>query len=182
MHGYKGEAKDFFAYMEKEMSDEPTGILLLPYFGGASTPYQDLNAKGVIVNLTTETRDCDLYRSVMEGTAYEMRFNTEVVNEYGITVKNAVATGGGANSEKWMHVKADIQNIPIKTLRSSEGGLCGCAMLQAVALGGVKDLYEARTLFVRYTKEFLPDPKKHGMYEKHYQKYKKIYKTVKELY
>ena len=182
MHGYHGEEKDFFSYIEKEMKDEPTGILTLPYFGGASTPYQDLNAKGVIVNLTTETRDCDLYRSMMEGTAYEMRLNAEVVKDYAITVKNAVATGGGANSERWLQIKADIQNIPIKMLRSSEGGLCGCAMLQAVALGGAKDLYEARSIFVRYTKELIPNPSKHAMYETHYQKYKNIYQTVKEFY
>ncbi len=182
MHGYCGDEKDFFTYIEKEMTDEPTGILTLPYFGGASTPYQDLNAKGVILNLTTETRDCDLYKSVMEGTAFEMRLNADAVKAYGIHLKNAVATGGGANSERWLQIKADIQNVPIKALRSSEGGLCGCAMLQAVALGGAKDLYEARELFVRYAKEFVPKEKKHSAYEKQYQTYKKIYQTVKELY
>ena len=182
MHGYKGEEKDFFAYIEKEMSNEPTGILTLPYFGGASTPYQDLNAKGVIVNLTTDTRDCDLYQSIMEGMAYEMRLNAEVVRDYGIFVQNAVATGGGANSSRWLQMKADIQNIPIKTLRSSEGGLCGCAMLQAVALGGAKDLYEARDIFVRYAREFTPNGERHNAYEEHFKKYKKLYKTVKEFY
>lgn len=182
MHGYTGEEKDFFTYIEKEMTDAPTGILTLPYFGGASTPYQDLDAKGVILNLTTDTRDCDLYRSVMEGTAFEMRLNAETVEPYAIRVRNAVATGGGANSEKWMQIKADIQNIPIKVLRSSEGGLCGCAMLQAVSLGGARDLWEAREIFVRYAKEFFPNEAMHGAYGKDYQKYKKLYKSVKEFY
>ena len=182
MHGYRGEEKDFFAYMEKEMTNEPTGILTLPYFGGASTPYQDLNAKGVIVNLTTDTRDCDLYQSIMEGTAYEMRLNADVVGAYGILVQNVVATGGGANSAKWLQIKADIQDVTIKTLRSSEGGLCGCAMLQAVALGDVKDLFEARSIFVRYVREFVPDRENHHAYEAHYQHYKTLYQTVKEFY
>ncbi len=182
MHGYRGEEKDFFAYIEKDMTNEPTGILTLPYFGGASTPYQDLNAKGVILNLTTDTRDCDLYQSIMEGTAYEMRLNADVIGAYGISVQNAVATGGGANSAKWLQIKADIQDITVKMLRSSEGGLCGCAMLQAVALGDVKNLCEARSIFVRYVQEFVPDSEKHNAYEVHYQNYKKLYKTVKEFY
>ena len=182
MHGYKGEEKDFFSYIEKGMSDEPTGIITLPYFGGASTPYQDLNAKGVIVNVTTETTDSEVYQSVMEGTAMEMRLNAEVAGRYEITVEKAVATGGGANSEKWLQIKADIQNIPYKILRSSEGGLCGCAMLQAVALGSVEDLYGARDIFVQYEKEFIPNTDKHAAYEKHYEKYKKLYKTIKEFY
>lgn len=182
MHGYKGEEKDFFTYIEKDMTDEPTGIITLPYFGGASTPYQDLNAKGVILNVTTETTDSDLYKSVMEGTSMEMRFNAKVVGRYVINVKNAVATGGGANSEKWLQIKADIQNIPYKILRSSEGGLCGCAMLQAVALGKVKDLYEARDIFVQYEKEFIPNADRHNAYEAQYKKYERLYKTVKEFY
>lgn len=181
MHGYNGEEKDFFTYIEKGMTNEPTGILTLPYFGGASTPFQDLNAKGAIVNLTTETSDSELYRSIMEGTAYEMRLNAETVLEYGVTVTNTVATGGGANSEKWLQIKADIQNIPIKILRSSEGGLCGCAMIQAVAMGGAKDMYEARDIFVRYSKSFTPNKDSHDAYEKHYEKYKKLYKTLKEF-
>ena len=182
MHGYKGDEKDFFAYIEKGMADEPTGIITLPYFGGASTPYQDLNAKGVILNVTTETTDSDLYKSVMEGTAMEMRLNADVAGRYAITVEKAVATGGGANSATWLQIKADIQNIPYKILRSSEGGLCGCAMLQAVALGGVKDLYEARDIFVQYEREFIPNADKHNAYEAQYKKYEKLYKTVKEFY
>ena len=182
MHGYKGDEKDFFTYIEKDMTDEPTGVLVLPYFGGASTPYQNLNAQGAIINLTTETTDSTLYKSVMEGTSMEMRLNAEVAGRYSINVKKAVATGGGANSEKWLQIKADIQNIPYKILRSSEGGLCGCAMLQAAALGGVQNLHEARDIFVRYEKEFVPNSAKHIAYEKQYKKYEKLYKTIKEFY
>ena len=115
MHGYKGDENDFFSYIEKDMCDGPTGILFLTYFGGASTPYQDLDAKGAILNLTTETQDCDLYKSLMEGTAMEMRLNAETIDKYAITLTNIVATGGGAKSDKWLQTKADIQNIPIKT-------------------------------------------------------------------
>ena len=59
--------------------------------------------------------------------------NGEVVEKYGVCVKEIVATGGCSNSDKWMQIKADIQNIPVRVLRSHEGGLCGCAMLSAVA-------------------------------------------------
>ena len=112
----------------------------------------------------------------------EMRFNSEIAEGYGIPIRNVVATGGGANSVKWLQLKADIQNIPVKTLRSSEGGLCGCAMLQAVAMGSAEDLFAAREVFVRYAKEFAPHAEAHAAYETEYQKYKKIYHLVKELY
>ena len=181
MHGYSGEEKDFYAYMEKGMSDTPTGILVLPYFGGASTPYQDMNVKGAFVNLTTETSDVESYQAIVEGTVMEMKLNGEVVSEYGIDIKELVATGGCSNSDKWMQLKADIQGVPVKTLRSSEGGLCGCAILQAVALKGVKDLKTAKNIFVRYEKEFKPNEERGAKYSGQYIKYKKLYHAIKEI-
>ena len=180
MHNYNGEEKDFFTYIEKDMTDEPTGILALPYLGGASTPYQNINAKGAFIGLTVQTTDTELYKSVLEGTAMEMRFNGETVLPFNIRISNAVATGGGASSEKWVQLKSDIQNIPIKVLRSSEGGLCGCAMLQAVAMGACRDLFEARDVFVQYKNEFLPKNSKR--YNEQYEKYKKLYPAVRELF
>lgn len=110
----------------------------------------------------------------------EMKLNAETVTDYGICIDSLVATGGGANSKKWLQLKADIQSVPIKTLRSSEGGLCGCAMLSAVAMGSAKDLKKAASVFVQYEDEYLPEHvvRCHGQYEK----YKKLYKTIKELY
>ena len=110
----------------------------------------------------------------------EMRLNLDVVKEYGIDISRVVATGGGANSERWMQIKADVVRVEVETLRSSEGGLCGLAMLQAVALGAADSLEGAREVFVRYKKRFMPSEE--APYEDHYEKYKKLYKTVKELY
>ena len=77
-------------------------------------------------------------------------------------------------------IKADIQGVPVRALRSSEGGLCGCAMLQAAALGDVDGLAEAREIFVRYVDEHTP--KNSSDYEAQYERYQKIYTTIKELY
>lgn len=181
MHGYNGEEKDFYAYMEKGITDKPTGILVLPYFGGASTPYQDINVKGALINITTKTSDFEMYQALIEGAIMEMKLNAEVTKKYGLTVNNLVATGGCSNSSKWMQLKANIQGVKVKTLRSSEGGLCGCAMLQAVALGQVKDFNEAKEVFVRYFNEFSPNEKKAELYNDQYKKYTKLYHAIKEI-
>ena len=181
-HGYKGEEKDVYTYLERGMKPAPTNILLLPYFGGAATPYQNIGAKGAILNLKTSTSDSDLYQAAMESTSMEMRLNAEHGAKYGIEIRRIVATGGGANSEKWLALKASIQGVPVRTLRSSEGGLCGCAMLQAVANGVAPDLQAAAQVFVRYAKEFEPDAARRASYEEQYQKYKKLYAAVKEFY
>lgn len=180
LHGYRGAARSEFEYLESQMKEEPTGILLLPYFGGAATPYQNVDAKGAIVNLTLSTGDADIYRAIMEGTAMEMRLNAETAKRYGIKVKHAVATGGCANSEKWLQLKADIQNISVSTLRSSEGGLCGCAMLSALAMGSAKSWEEAKRTFVREKAQYFPHKDRYLAYESQYRKYRKLYQTLKE--
>ncbi len=180
MHNYNGDKGDFFTYIESDMKKTPTGVLFLPYLGGAATPYNDINAKGAFIGQDLDTTDSDLYKSVLEGTAMEMKLNAEAVKPYGIEIKRLTATGGGSNSDIWLQLKADIQNVPIKVLRSGEGGLCGCAMIQAVAMGSVKNLFEARDIFVRYKKEFAPEDI--TKYDEQYSKYKRLYHTVKELF
>lgn len=180
-HGYCANEKNFFAYAESEIPTEPTGLLTLPYFAGAATPYQDSDAKGAILGLTLSTTDIDIHRSILEGTSYEMRLNLETVKDFGIDITSAVATGGGANSKPWLQIKSNVTNLTLSTLRSSEGGLCGVAMLQAVAMGAVKDLKSAKDIFVRYTSTYTPNTEAQEKYNKVYKKYKNLYKTIKEL-
>ena len=181
LHGYKGEEKEQFVYLEGR-DRPPTDVLMLPYFAGCATPFQDKNAKGAFLNLTKETTDLDLYRSVLEGTSFEMKLNLETAESFGIHVEEMTATGGGANSALWLQIKSDILCIPVRTLRSSEGGLCGCAMLCAVALGTCSDLAQARKIFVRYKNSYAPKEKYQGIYAGKYQKYRKLYQTLKEFY
>ncbi len=180
LHGFAGEeGKTFFEYIEQQMPQDPSSVLVLPYFSGAATPYQNINATGSILNLTTATTDGEVYRAILEGCAMEMKLNVQAAERYGVIVRRAVATGGGANSRKWLQIKADIQEIPIRTLRSSEGGLCGCALLQAVAMGQAKNLEEAAKTFVRYGEG--AEPKESDRYLKSYRKYKKLYRMTEEI-
>lgn len=181
LHGYKGDEESFFAYADKHMSSKPSDLLLLPYFGGAATPYQDNNATGAILGLTLQTKDIEIYQAILEGTSFEMKLNLDIAAAYGINIQNAVATGGGSNSDKWLQIKADITGLTLTTLRSSEGGLCGLAILQAEALGLVKDKKQGIEIYVQYKKVFTPTNEGQGNYRNKYQKYKNLYTTIKSL-
>jgi len=169
--------QEFFPSMEQYL--KKTDVMVLPYFAGAMTPYQDSKAKGVIMNLDLDTNYKDIYRAILEGTSMEMRLNLEVLEKYNVKITSAIATGGGSNSKVWLQIKSDICQMPIKRLKNSEGGLCGLAMIQAKALDTVKDYGEAKKVFVKYEQEFKPSHK--DDYYAKYQKYKKIYKKVKEI-
>ena len=161
--------------------DGPTGLLVLPHFAGAATPYMDTGSRGAILGLTTATTVPELYRACMEGVAYEMRLNYEALADSGIRFTGIRATGGGAKSKVWMQMKADILNMPVTALKTVDAGTVGCAMLTGVATGVFSDLKEAASVMVREAETYFPRPEMHDRYMKVYKRYKDVYNAVRPL-
>lgn len=159
-------------------AEEPSGLLVLPYFSGSATPYMDGAIRGAILGIGDDTTSIDIYQGLMEGVTYEMKLNLEYLKEAGIQVTELRATGGGAQAEVWLQMKADILNKKIVSLGNAQSGTLGCIMMAGVACGVYKSLKEAAEIFVRTGKEYLPDQKRHEKYLKYYQKYKKLYPAV----
>ena len=160
---------------------EPSGLLVLPHFAGAATPYMDTGSKGAILGLTTDTTTADLYRACMEGVAYEMRVNYEALRDSGIRFTKLHATGGGAKSKIWMQMKADVLNLPITALQTADAGTVGSAMLTGIAIGQFGSLRDAAAVMVQKAETYDPRPDMHEQYMKHYERYKKVYQAVRPL-
>lgn len=160
---------------------EPTGILVLPHFAGAATPYMDNGSKGAIVGLTAAHGVNDIYRACMEGVAYEMQINMDCLKKSGVKFEKMNATGGGARSKVWMQMKADILNMPITALETVDAGTVGSAMLTGIVTGCFKNLEDAAGYMVKEMETYYPRPEMHKKYEKIYERYKKLYKAVRPL-
>ncbi len=161
--------------------DDPTGLLVLPHFAGAATPYMDTGSRGAILGLTTATTAADLYRACMEGVAYEMRVNYEALAGSGIRFEKLSATGGGARSKLWMQMKADVLGLPITALRTSDAGTVGSAMLTGIAAGVFRDLNDAAAHMVQEMETYCPREEMHEKYMKIYERYKAVYQAVRPL-
>ena len=170
---------------EKENSgqdpDEPSGLLLLPHFAGAATPYMDTGSKGALLGLTTETTAAAVYRACMEGVTYEMYLNYRGVAAAGAVPKKLNATGGGARSGVWMQMKADVLGLPVTALRTADAGTVGSAMLTGIALGIYRDLQDAAEHLIEEEKTYYPRESYHRKYEEVYARYKKVYQAVRDL-
>ena len=148
-------------YLEREYvrehgegsSDKPSGILVLPHFAGAASPYMDTGSMGALIGLTAAHTVSDIYRACMEGVAYEMLVNLEWLKGSGIHFKMLHATGGGARSAVWTQMKANILNVPFTTLATANAGTVGSAMLTGIAVGCFQNLDEAAAHMVEKTKE-----------------------------
>lgn len=177
----KAQGTSVYDLLEGGFSDEPTGILVLPHFAGAATPYMDGGSRGAIVGLTLSHSQSDIYRAVMEGVCYEMRLNQELLTQSGVAVAPLHATGGGAKSRVWMQMKADVLNVPVTALTTAEAGATGSAMLVGVAVGLFPDLEAAAKVMVKVREVFQPRPEAHARYEAVYQRYKQLYSAVRPL-
>ena len=161
--------------------DEPTGLLVLPHFAGAATPYMDTGSKGAILGLTTATTAAEMYRACMEGVAYEMRLNYEALADSGICFSRLNATGGGARSPVWMQMKADVLNLPITALKTADAGTVGSAMLTGIAVRVFRDLEDAAARMVQEMETYRPRAQMHQKYMKIYERYKAVYSAVRPL-
>ena len=170
------------ALLEQQYEKQaPTGLLVLPHFAGAATPYMDTGSRGAILGLTAGTTLPEIYRACMEGVAYEMRLNYDALINSGIHFTKLHATGGGAKSKEWMQMKADILNLPITSLKTADAGTVGSAMLTGVAVGVFKDLKEAASVMVWQRETYHPDALRHAQYMENYERYKKVYQAVRPL-
>ncbi len=171
-----------YTLMESRYEEKgPTGLLVLPHFAGAATPYMDTGSRGAVLGLSTGTSLPEIYRACMEGVAYEMRLNYDALADSGIHFTRLNATGGGARSRVWTQMKADVLNLPITALKTSDAGTVGSAMLTGVATGLFRSTEEAAAVMVRPGETFRPDPGMHERYMEVYERYKKVYGAVRPL-
>ena len=160
---------------------KPSGLLVLPHFSGAATPYMDKDSKGAIIGLTTNTTKAELYQGLMEGVTFDMKVNVERLEDAGIYIDKLRATGGGAVSSIWLQMKADILNRPIISLGAAQSGTLGCIMLAGLACNVYDSIEEAENIFVKEENIYYPQKNKHHLYMNYYTKYKKMYKSVKTV-
>lgn len=175
------EGKNVYALLDDTCPQRPTDLLIMPHFQGAGTPYMDNGSKSVILGLSLEHTNLDVYRALMEGVTYVMEENLEYLKECGINPKTLYVTGGGASSPLWLQIKADIFGRKVTTLDAKEVGACGTCMLVAVGAGIYKDLYEAKKVFVKSKKEYLPNPKTSAIYAEKFKAYKEIYSSIRHI-
>ena len=162
-------------------TDEPSGLLVLPHFAGAATPYMDTGSRGVIVGLTTATTVADIYRGCMEGVVYEMVLNMEYLRDSGIHFGRLNATGGGARSEVWMQMKADMLDMEVTGLSTVDAGTVGSAMLTGIAIGCFDNLSEAASKMIHEIRTYYPDKEMHEKYMDIYKRYRELYSAVRGL-
>lgn len=133
------DGKPPYALFEKNAPAAPTRIFVQPYLMGCGTPYMDHRARFALIGSDAGTTRYELYRAVLEGLCLDQRLNMELIKDQGVGIDHIICVGGGSRSRLWLQIKADTMQVRVSTLKCSEAGALGCAILCAVAMGVYPD-------------------------------------------
>ena len=162
---------DLLTKMAEEVSAGCDGLIMLPHLMGAFSPEYNSQARGSFVGFTLYHQKPHFIRAVLEAVAFMLRRNLELIQKSGIDIKEIRSTGGGAASQLWRQIKADVCQIPVVTLQNNDTALMGDAILAAVAVGHYSSPEEAVRQMVSTAEELLPDSENIAIYDKVFQDY-----------
>jgi xylulokinase len=179
-----GDAASFERLIELAASSPPGsgGILFTPWIAGERSPVDDRNARGGWHNLSVETGNADLIRSVLEGVAYNSRWLNEAVERFaGHRLDPLRIFGGGAIPDLWCQIHADVMDRTIERVANpAHANLRGAALFAGLAMEEVsRD--EVREL-VPVDRVFEPDPTTREAYDRLYAEFPGLYKSQRRMF
>lgn len=155
------------------------GLFFLPYLSGERTPHADPNARGSFIGLTLRHTRGHLVRSIMEGVTYSLNDSLAIMRELKLPVEEIRASGGGAKSELWRQIQADIFGDEVSLLTAEHGAAYGVALLAAVGVGAFKSVEEACEATVAVRQRSNPNASDSAFYKRAFPVYQHLYRSLK---
>lgn len=176
------KTKDF----AKEQSDidnlGENNVFFLPYLMGERSPHNDPDAAGTFIGMRMDTKREDMTLAIFEGVTFALRDSLEVARSLGIKIDRTMICGGGAKSPLWKRLVANILNVEVEVPVSEEGPGFGAAILAAVGCGEYESVEKAAKSIIKIKEKIKPEADLVVKYEEKYQKFKRIYPALKDVF
>lgn len=167
------------------ITDEKLGrnnVFFLPYIMGERSPINDTNARGTFLGMSMNTTRADMLQAVFEGVAFAIRDSFEVAKSLGIDIARSNICGGGAKSELWKKIMANVLGIPLDTVKTEQGPGYGGAILAMVGCGEFESVADACNKLVEISDTVYPDEELSKLYNEKYGTFKAIYPSLKAIF
>jgi xylulokinase len=153
-----------------------------PWLMGERCPIMDEKAKGVFIGITNRSDRKELVNAMMECICYSLRMQVDYyTHDTGKVPAKVGAIGGGALSDHWMQMMADVLNLPVYRPRNCRhSGAIGTAAIVCVGMGLFKP--DEIDRFVQIEDTFEPNPETAAIYGRLYETWKKIYPALKDIF
>jgi xylulokinase len=155
------------------------GLLVLPYFSGGRTPICDDRARGVIAGLSPSHPRAELFRDVLEGVGFDVRYLLETFLEQGADVRRVVPAGGGAQTGTWLQIVSDIAGTEQQVPAVTTGASYGNAFLAGLAAGVLER--EALDAWVQPGDTVKPNTDHRALYDARYRDCLELYTAARDV-
>jgi xylulokinase len=173
---------DVYDILNKLAADVPPGsegLLFFPYLMGErtlGTPYARANFFGI----TPRHNVGAMVRAIMEGVSFELKRTLEIVENAGHEVNVIYHSGGGAYSDLWSQIKADIYQKPVSIFENTEGGILGAAILAGVGVGAYENETAGAKRCLQIKKTFMPNDALTERYNRQFALFKEVHDLLQE--
>jgi xylulokinase len=155
------------------------GLMVLPYFCGERHPFIDPVARGLFIGLTPSHTKHHLYRALLEGVAFNIRHNIEVLSESAGEITGIVSGGGGTRSRLWAQIVSDVAGYEQAVPTIPTGAEIGAAYMAGLAVGVLKDLSELSAHTLDGADWIHPRPENRKLYQRLYPLFRSLYPKVR---
>lgn len=183
-HIYFKEAKNknistfnYLTRLASKLKPGESGILCLDWLNGNRSILMDADLSGLVLGIKLSTKPEEIYRAIIEATAFGTRKIIEAFENSGIKIESLFACGGLAQkNEMLMQIYSDVTGRKINIAKSTQTGCLGSAMHAAVAAGYYKDIEEAAK-YMSYlkNKKFIPNKDNVIIYNRLYEQYLRLH-------
>lgn len=154
------------------------GVRVLPHFDGVVSPTPNSSVRGFVGGLTLGHTGADIYRAALESLAFDMRENLEAMRRAGLMPEVVRAIGGGAKSDLWAQMSADVCGLSVERPRVTEAATLGAAIIAAVGSGRFSSVQECSSKFCQTERVFRPRQATRQVYEEAFQSYQNLFGRV----
>lgn len=171
----------FLRNKAEKLAPGQIGLLALDWWNGNRSVLVDVDLTGMILGMTLQTKPEEIYRALIEATAYGTRMIIETFRESGVAIDEFYASGGISQKDPMtMQIYADVINMPIKIAGSDQGPALGSAIFASVAAGaengGYDSVYEAARVMGKVKdKIYYPVEENVKTYDKLFSEYRTLH-------
>lgn len=159
------------------------GLVFLPYLTGERTPHMNEHARGAFIGLTLGHTRAEMERAVLEGVAYSLRDCLKIMRGMKLSVDKVIISGGGARSDTWRQIMADVLELPLYSTQTREQAALGAIICAQIACGEYTSLEEACAQQVHMAPGCTePDLGNRAVYDDGYAIYRRAYQSNAPLF
>jgi len=172
---------DLLSDLAADVPPGSDGLIMLPHLMGMYSPDPNPLARGSFTGFTLRHTRGHFARAIMEGVAFLLKSNLEVLQSAGVDISELRSTGGGARSSLWNQIKANACNLPVVTLKNEDTALLGDAILAGVAAGCFRTIEMGCENMVVIKEKITPDFQAED-YVVPYQRYRDLDQTLSDYF